>query len=181
MTYYGAMELAASFRTVRGNTIQTARDIPEEQYGFIPAPDTRSVEKALTHIALNYRFQYQLQAVEKRSRLEGFDFFGLMDEVQSAESRSRTKAEVVDLLEREGEVWARFLDGLSEDFLAEQVQMMPGTTPAAKSRLELILSVKEHEMHHRGQLMLTQRMLGIEPHLTRQRRERMAQARSQGR
>jgi len=28
-------------------------------------------------------------------------------------------------------------------------------------------------MHHRGQLMLMQRMLGITPHLTRQREERM--------
>lgn len=29
---------------------------------------------------------------------------------------------------------------------------------------------KEHEMHHRGQLMLVERMLGIVPHLTRRLR-----------
>ena len=29
MNYYGAKELANSFRTVRKNTIQTAEDIPE--------------------------------------------------------------------------------------------------------------------------------------------------------
>jgi hypothetical protein len=29
-------------------------------------------------------------------------------------------------------------------------------------------------MHHRGQLMLLQRMIGIVPHLTRQRQEQMA-------
>ena len=29
-------------------------------------------------------------------------------------------------------------------------------------------------MHHRGQLMLMQRMLGIVPHLTREMQERMA-------
>jgi uncharacterized damage-inducible protein DinB len=28
-------------------------------------------------------------------------------------------------------------------------------------------------MHHRGQLMLVQRMIGVVPHLTRQREERM--------
>ena len=39
----------------------------------------------------------------------------------------------------------------------------------------MILSVKEHEMHHRGQMMLIQRLLGIVPHLTRQMQERMAQ------
>ena len=36
------------------------------------------------------------------------------------------------------------------------------------------MSVKEHEMHHRGQLMLIERMLGITPHLTRDMQERMA-------
>jgi hypothetical protein len=32
-------------------------------------------------------------------------------------------------------------------------------------------------MHHRGQLMMLQRMLGIVPHLTRQMQERHAQER----
>jgi uncharacterized damage-inducible protein DinB len=31
-------------------------------------------------------------------------------------------------------------------------------------------------MHHRGQLMLVQRLLGIVPHLTREREARMAQS-----
>jgi hypothetical protein len=34
-------------------------------------------------------------------------------------------------------------------------------------------------MHHRGQLMLIERILGIVPHLTRQMQERMAQMQSQ--
>jgi uncharacterized damage-inducible protein DinB len=38
----------------------------------------------------------------------------------------------------------------------------------------MALSVKEHEMHHRAQLMLIERMLGITPHLTRRMQERMA-------
>jgi uncharacterized damage-inducible protein DinB len=40
----------------------------------------------------------------------------------------------------------------------------------------MLLSAKEHEMHHRGQLMMMQRMIGLVPHLTRQMQERMAQA-----
>jgi len=40
----------------------------------------------------------------------------------------------------------------------------------------MLLGVKEHEMHHRGQLMMLQRMVGVVPHLTRQMQERMAQA-----
>ena len=39
----------------------------------------------------------------------------------------------------------------------------------------MLLRRKEHEMHHRGQLMTMQRMIGQVPHLTRQMQERMAQ------
>ncbi len=52
--------------------------------------------------------------------------------------------------------------------------------PARRSRFEMILSVKEHEMHHRGQLMLVERMVGIVPHLTGQFEQRMAQAQKAG-
>jgi uncharacterized damage-inducible protein DinB len=40
----------------------------------------------------------------------------------------------------------------------------------------MILSVKEHEMHHRGQLMLIERVIGIVPHLTRDMQARFAAA-----
>jgi uncharacterized damage-inducible protein DinB len=54
--------------------------------------------------------------------------------------------------------------------------MPPAANQAPKSRFELLLSPKEHEMHHRGQLMMLQRMVGVVPHLTRLMQERMAQA-----
>jgi uncharacterized damage-inducible protein DinB len=38
----------------------------------------------------------------------------------------------------------------------------------------MLLSAKEHEMHHRAQLMVLQRMLGITPHLTREQQARLA-------
>ena len=39
----------------------------------------------------------------------------------------------------------------------------PPVQPPTKSRFEMLLGPKEHEMHHRGQLMLVQRMLGQVP------------------
>ena len=52
--------------------------------------------------------------------------------------------------------------------------MPPGGTPASRTRFDMLLSVKEHEMHHRAQLMLMERMNGIVPHITRAMQERMA-------
>ena len=175
MVYYGVKELAVGSRTVRNNTILIARDIPEAKYGFKAVPECRSVAQLLTHIALSYRFQYQLNAIEKRTSMEGMDFVSLMKQMAEEEAKPRNKAQLIDLLEKEGEVWASWLDGLSEEFLAQRVDMPQGGTPPYKSRFEMILSVKEHEMHHRGQLMLIERLIGIVPHLTREREARMAQ------
>ena len=53
--------------------------------------------------------------------------------------------------------------------------------PLEKCRLEMLMGAKEHEMHHRAQLMLVERQLGIIPHLTQQmnaRIEQMAKARA---
>ena len=57
--------------------------------------------------------------------------------------------------------------------------MPPQAGGATKSRFEMLLGAKEHEMHHRAQLMTMQRMIGQVPHLTRQMQERMAQQQQQ--
>ena len=174
MTYYGAKELADAFRTVRKNTILVAEDIPEDKYGFSPASDVRTVEKLLTHIALTSRFQYQIH-IEKRTTLEGLNFPALFQEMTADEAKPRAKAEVIELLRAEGEKWSNFVEGLSEEFLSQSIMMPPGGSPPQRTRFDMIMSAKEHEMHHRGQLMLIERILGIIPHLTRQMQERMAQ------
>ncbi len=59
-------------------------------------------------------------------------------------------------------------------FSRGETQIPAGMTPPNKTRFEMLLSTKEREMHHRGQLILIERMLGIVPHLTRRMQERMA-------
>ena len=166
--------MAESFQTVRTNTITIAEEIPEAQYNFKASPDTRSVAQMLIHVGLAFNFQHQVHAVERRTTLEGFDFPSLMQRLGAEEQQPRSKAQIIEMLRQNGDKWAAWLRGLSDEFLAEQVAMPPGMTPATKSRLEMILSVKEHEMHHRGQLMLIERLIGIVPHLTRQMQERIA-------
>jgi len=174
LNYYGAKELAESFRTVRKNTITIAEELPEEQYSFRPAPTTRTVGELLTHISMAYTFQFQIHAHEHRTSLEGFDFPSLMQRLVAEEKISRTKDQILEMLRSSGEKWAGWLEGLTDGFLGERVEMRAGMTPAAKSRFEMILSVKEHEMHHRGQLMLIERMVGVVPHLTREMQARLA-------
>ena len=74
MTYYGSKELAASFRTVRKNTLVVAQEIPEDHYGFSPAPGCRTVAQTLVHMAVSLRFPEQIHFTEHRSNLEGVNF-----------------------------------------------------------------------------------------------------------
>ena len=64
---------------------------------------------------------------------------------------------------------------MTEDLLAEIITFPEPVEPRTKSRLEMFLQVKEHEMHHRAQLMVYERLLGLVPHLTREREARMSQ------
>jgi len=176
LNYYGAKELAESFRTVRKNTITIAQELPEEKYSFRPAPNTRTVGELLAHISLAYNFQYQIHGQERRPSLEGFDFPSLMQRLVAEEKGHRSKDQIIDMLRNSGEKWAGWLEGLTDGFLGERVEMPTGATPSSRSRFEMILSVKEHEMHHRGQLMLIERMVGIVPHLTREMQARMTAA-----
>lgn len=174
MNYYGGKELAESFRTVRKNTLAIAEDIPEDKYDFRPMPETRSVGELLAHIALSNGFQKAIHADQRLNTLAGFDFPALMKKLSAEEKAPRTKAQLMELLTKDGEAWAKWLEGLDDNFLGEVVTMPPGGAPPSRTRFDMLLSVKEHEMHHRGQLMLIERILGITPHLTRRMQERFA-------
>jgi uncharacterized damage-inducible protein DinB len=173
MTYYGGKEMAAAFRTVRNNTLKIAEEIPESKYDFRFTPDTRSVQQTLAHIAIGSGFQEEIQKT-KVTDLKTVNFMEMMQRFSAEEKLPRTKVETIAFLKSEGDRFAAFLESLSESFLAERVTMPPGAEPSTKSRFEMLLGPKEHEMHHRGQLMAMQRAIGLIPHLTRQFQERIA-------
>src|SRR5271165_3078087 len=147
MNYYGGKELAESFRTVRKNTLEIAQDIPEDKYSFRPIPETRSVGELLSHIAVSNGFQKKIHAEDRLTTLAGFDFPSLMKSLSAQEKTPRTKAQLIDLLTTDGEAWAKWMEGLDDNFLGEVVTMPPGGAPPTRTRFDMLLSVKEHEMH----------------------------------
>jgi uncharacterized damage-inducible protein DinB len=176
MISYGGKELASAFRTVRKNTLQVAEDIPEAQYNHVPAADCRSVARMLTHVAIATQIWEEIHKKQRLNTLVGLNFLGMLDRFAAEEAKPRTKAEIVQLLTASGEEFAGWLDTVTPEFLAETVTEPDGKT--MRSRFQMLLGAKEHEMHHRGQLMLIERQLGIVPHLTRQFQERVAQMRA---
>ena len=171
MGAYGAKELADGFRTVRKNTVQIAEDIPEAKYDFVAAPGTQSVAALLKHLAVTPGLYEDMHRHKRVTTLKGYDFPAMIAKGAAEEAKPRSKAEIVEWLRSEGERFAAWLESLTPEFLAETFTDPSGAHE--RCRLESLLSPKEHEMHHRGQLMLLERMIGIVPHLTRQRQERM--------
>ena len=166
MNLYGPKQLVDSFRTVRNNTILIAEDIPEKDYGYRPVPESRSVAETFLHIASLSGFDFLVHEDERLSSLEGFDFGALIAKSQADEKLPHSKSEIVSFLRSGGDRWSQWVEGLGEERLAEQVRMPDGIL---KSRFEMLIGTKEHEMHHRAQLMVIERLLGIVPHLTRKR------------
>jgi uncharacterized damage-inducible protein DinB len=176
MSSYGGKELGRQFRTVRQNTIQIAEDIPEEQYNHVPAPECRSVGQMLTHIAVAPQMWETVHGKDRAMTLVGVDFLALAQRARAEEAKPRTKAEILELLRNRGESFAAWLETLSPEILNEMTPTADGK--GAKSRFEQLLGAKEHEMHHRAQLMLIERQLGIVPHLTKQFNEQLAKMRA---
>ena len=168
MSIYGGPQLASSFRSVRANTITIAEEIPEEQYGYRPVPDVKSVGEQLAHIAIATGWQTELHT----TRVAHVDYamFGAhVARSASEEQRLNSKAAIIEALRTGGERFAIFLDGVDDALLQEEVTFPPQVKPSVRTRFEMLQAAKEHEMHHRAQLMVYERLLGIVPHLTRRR------------
>jgi uncharacterized damage-inducible protein DinB len=174
MTYYGAKEIAASFRTVRNNTLKIAEEIPEDKYSFRPAEGSRTVAETLIHISNVHKFALEIHRNDLRSTMVGFNFMAFIGPIAASEQQSMSKAEIIARLAEGGEAFESWVKTLSDDFLGESVSMPPGGSPPSRTRFDMLIAVKEHEMHHRAQLMLVERMIGITPHLTRENEARRA-------
>lgn len=154
-----------SFQTVRNNTIEVARDIPAGDYGFRPAEGHGTVLEMFQNVLRYTEFMVGLALFEgvvdmkaapreewfKRLLKTNVDALRTKDEVIQA-----LQASMADIQDRVKKADPGFLHST---FLAPD-----GIT---KVRLWVVQCAKEQEMVLRGQLYLTERMLGIVPHPAR--------------
>src|SRR5258708_10886018 len=152
MNLYTPKQLADSMRVVRKNTIVIAEDIPEAQYDYRPTKDSRSVRETLLHMASMTLFDLHIHEEQKRTSMEGFDFRGFFAGLPTNEKCSLPKSEIVAVLRDGGEHWCDWVEKLPEA-PAVEVVTRPGAGPWGKSRFEMLIGRKEHEIHHRAPLM----------------------------
>jgi uncharacterized damage-inducible protein DinB len=163
MCLYSVRQLADSMRAVRQNTILIAGDIPESEYERRATLQTRSIAETLVHIAWLGSADQLMHEELHLDSLEGFDFAAMLQRSAVEEKRSRSKAEIIELLRAEGERWVGWVGRLPDEVLAQRVRLPGG---GSTSRFEMLIGTKEHELQHRAQLTVIERMLGIAPRFT---------------
>ena len=145
-----------------------AEDIPEDKYSFRAAPDTMSVGEMLAHLACTPHWAEQCHFVEKKTEIAMDDFGKWMGEIDAKSKTLTSKAAIVDTLKKDGEQLRQAARSHDRRRNSAKRARAPN---GSKSRFEMLQGVKEHEMHHRAQLFLIERMIGIVPHLTRARQQ----------
>lgn len=122
--------------------------VPEDKLNFKPAPELYSLKHTLHHMYANQRF-FNLTA--KSGRMDLSLYKKLMADKPS------NKAELKQFIQ---EVFAQTKELFKDkNLFSKQVGTIAGIRPV----LDLYIGELEHQLHHRGQVYLMLRMLGIKP------------------
>ena len=160
MMPYTGQDFARSFRTVRKKPSMSPTTFPPISGHSRAAPGTRSIGETLAHIAALTHAPRQMHFVERRTWYAPADFGPYYAAAGAYEQTLTSREAILKALEANGEQFARDLEAERDEELAKVVQFGAPIQPSSKTRFEMLLGVKEHEMHHRGQLMLLQRLVG---------------------
>ena len=148
----------------RGGVMAELSNIPAGEFGFRPAPPSRTVAELARHI-----IESGLMAAGELSRPDGNfqrqDYPAFIREYAGDRVRGESKSELLDLLRTTQEENLARLRAAGPERLLQPIVQFNGA-PAA--RLIWLHHAIAHEEYHRGQLALYARLMGLVPALTQQ-------------
>lgn len=141
-------DLLRAFDTARGRTVRLAARIPEAALDWAPTPEAFTCADIVRHLAAAERHLFVEVAVGRPSRYPGHD-----------KSLAYGKEGVLAYLDAMHEQSMAVLQTLDDEALERRI-----TTPAGASipTWRWLQLMAEHEAHHRGQLYLMLRLIGVE-------------------
>jgi len=163
-------EMLDVWKEARAGLITEFAQIPAEQFGFQATPESRSVAGVIRHIAEAQKFL----AGELCRPDTDFKRVPIRELVErhAAEAHSGgDKEELIGSLRSTMESAEAALRSFGEEALRERVQGLDGKTI---SKLHILCLYITHEMYHRGQISVYERLMKIEPALTAKLREFLA-------
>ena len=148
--------------------IDELAQIPAEQFGFQPTPESRSVAGIIRHIVEVQKFSTG-ELCRPDTDFKRVPIRELVERGTPQWPIRRDKEELIRSLRSSMESVEAALRAFGEEALREKVQY--GKT---MSKLDILYLYITHEMYHRGQITVYERLLQIEPAATAKVRELVA-------
>jgi uncharacterized damage-inducible protein DinB len=161
--------ICEQWQDVRDGLIKEVELIPADQMGFKPAPESRTVIELLHHIIETQRVLAGEMCREKTNFQRGFP--ALMAEFAGNTKEATTREAVLELLRSSLEEAKAMVVSFGDANFEQGMTRFDGKQC---TKLEMLNFTVAHEMYHRGQLTVYERLLGIEPALTQFFRKMMS-------
>ncbi len=155
-----------SWKEVRSGLIDEANQIPAEKFSFQPTPETRSVKQLLQHLVESQKFLVG-EACRPDTNLMRGSFADNVKQYAPHVRDADDKDELLNLLRVSmDEAAAQLL--YASDEMKNTMKRFDGKEMAKLAFMSFAIA---HEMYHRGQLTVYERLLNIEPVLTQRFRK----------
>lgn len=153
--------IVESWREVRAGLIDEANQIPADQFSFQPAPDSRSVRQLLQHLVESQKFLVG-EACRPDTNLMRQSFAENIKQYAPGVRNVEDKDALLDLLRTSMDEAAEKLTAAADE-LRNTLKRFDGKEMPKLGFMSFAIA---HEMYHRGQLTVYERLLQIEPALT---------------
>jgi uncharacterized damage-inducible protein DinB len=160
-------EALEAWEDARSGFIDELQNIPTRQFDFRPSPEVRSVRELAVHI-LEVAMMMTGELTRPDTNFLRKPWPHLLKLYATEAYRARTRAELLKLLRTQLREAEKRFRGAGEIHMLQLVRRFDGKPG---TRLAWLHHGIAQEMYHRGQLTLYERLMGIEPALTRQIRE----------
>jgi uncharacterized damage-inducible protein DinB len=153
--------LIESWTEVRVGLIKEASQVPESQFSFRATPDTRSIMEVLQHVVQSQKMLVG-ESCRAETNLRRQSFADHLKEYAPEVAAIKDKNGLLELLRSSMETSEASIRSCG-DGLEATMQRFDGKEV---TKLDFLNFAVAHEMYHRGQLTVYERLLGIEPALT---------------
>jgi len=163
--------LLGLWKNARSGFITEVERIPEEQFSFRPSPETRTVAELIQHVVSSQKFFVGETCrpdtnLMRRPFAEHTKSYG--EDVDDVTDKSQLIGLLRSSMDNAEQAIRSQADGLNE--------MMTGLDGKTMPKIAFLLFGMSHEMYHRGQFTVYERLLNVEPALTEMFRKMAAAA-----
>jgi uncharacterized damage-inducible protein DinB len=155
-------EMLDVWKEARTGLIDELEQIPAEQFAFQATPESRSVAGMIRHIVEAQKFLMS-ELCRPDTNFKRVPIRELVEKHAAEAHSGGDKGELIGSLRSTMASAEADLRSFGEEALREKVEGLDGKTI---SKLKFLYLYITHEMYHRGQISVYERLMKIEPALT---------------